>query len=100
MHVLTLFDNRTLVACISLLATVFSIAFFGMKRAYPNLVGAKSIATSFVLAIPGTVLIASRGSVSYFISVMVANFFIFASFIFLYRGILRLIGSRRTILMP
>jgi diguanylate cyclase (GGDEF)-like protein len=83
-----------------MLALAFSLAFFGMKRTYPNLRGINTIAISFLLCVPGTFLIAERGSVPYFISVVVANTFIFGSFVFLYRGILRFIGSRRSALVP
>jgi len=100
MHVLSWFDNRTLIACDLLLATIFAVVFFSMKRAYPMLRGIGSIAVSFLLGVPGTLLIASRGSISNFISVILANAFIFGSFLFLYRGILRFIGSRRSLVVP
>lgn len=100
MHVFSSLDNRTLIACDFMLAVAFSIVFFGMKRAYPNLRGINTIAISFLLCVPGTFLIAERDSIPYFISVVVANIFIFGSFVFLYRGILRFIGSRRTALIP
>jgi diguanylate cyclase (GGDEF)-like protein len=93
-------DNRTLIACDFMLALAFAIVLFGMKRTYPNLRGINTIAISFLLCVPGTFLIASRGSIPYFISVVVANIFIFGSFVFLYRGILRFIGSRRTAIIP
>ncbi len=94
------FDNRTLIACQCLLAVVFTIAFLGMKWLYPGLRGVRSIALSFLLGIPGTILLASRGHISFFVSVMVANSFVFASFLLLYRGILRFAGSRRPIYLP
>jgi len=100
MHVLAWFDNRTLIACDFLLAAIFAAVFFCMKRVHPALRGVESIAMSFLLGIPGTLLIASRGSVSYFVSVTVANAFIFGSFLFLYRGVFRFIGSRRANFVP
>jgi diguanylate cyclase (GGDEF)-like protein len=83
-----------------MLALAFSLAFFGMKRTYPSLRGINTIAISFMLCVPGTFLIAERGSIPYFISVVIANIFVFGSFVFLYRGILRFIGSRRSAFMP
>ena len=83
-----------------MLALAFSIAFFGIKRTYPNLRGINTIAISFMLCVPGTFLIAQRGTIPYFISVVIANIFIFGSFVFLYRGILRFIGSRRSAMIP
>ena len=93
-------DNRTLIACDFMLAAAFAIAFFGMKRTYPNLRGINTVAISFLLCVPGTFLIVERGSIPYFISVVVANTFVFGSFVFLYRGILRFIGSRRSAFIP
>jgi diguanylate cyclase (GGDEF)-like protein len=100
MYVLSWLDNRTLIACDFMLAVAFAIVFFGMKRSYPNLRGINTIAISFLLCVPGTFLIASRGSIPYFVSITIGNCFIFGSFVFLYRGILRFIGSRRTALIP
>ena len=100
MYVLSWFDNRTLIACDFMLSTAFAIVFFGMKRSYPNLRGINTIAISFLLGIPGTFLLASRGTVPFFLSVTIANCFIFGAFVFLYRGILRFLGSRRTVLVP
>ena len=95
MHVLSWFDNRTLIACDLMLALTFAIVFFSMKHTYPNLRGINTIAISFLLGVPGTFLLASRGSIPFFVSVTVAHCFVFGSFIFLYRGILRFIGRDR-----
>jgi diguanylate cyclase (GGDEF)-like protein len=100
MNVLSWFDNRTLIFCDFLLAAAFALVFFGMKKTYPNLRGINTIAISFLLGVPGTFLLAARGSIPYFLSVIVANSFVLASFVFLYRGILRFLGSRRTIAVP
>ncbi len=100
MHSLLWFDNRTLIACQCLLAIVFAVAFYGMKWLYPGLRGIQSVALSFLLGIPGTILLASRGHISFFASVMVANSFLFGSFLSLYRGILRFAGSRHSIRLP
>jgi diguanylate cyclase (GGDEF)-like protein len=100
MNVLSWFDNRTLIFCDFLLAAAFALVFFGMKKTYPNLRGINTIAISFLLGVPGTFLLGSRGVVPYFLSVVVANCFILASFVYLYRGILRFLGSRKTIIVP
>ncbi|HEY4382117.1 MAG TPA: GGDEF domain-containing protein [Acidobacteriaceae bacterium] len=100
MHALSWFDNRTLIACDLMLALTFAVVFFSMKHTYPNLRGINTIAISFLLGVPGTFLLASRGSIPFFLSVTVAHCFVFGSFIFLYRGILRFIGSRRTAVIP
>ena len=100
MYVFSWLDNRTLIACDFMLAAAFAAVFFGMKRSYPNLRGINTIAISFLLGVPGTFLIAHRGSIPNFVSITMAHCFVFGSFIFLYRGILRFIGSRRTSLLP
>jgi diguanylate cyclase (GGDEF)-like protein len=100
MYVFSWLDNRTLIACDFMLAVAFAVVFFGMKRSYPNLRGINTIAVSFLLGVPGTFLLASRGSIPYLLSVSTAHCFVFGSFVFLYRGILRFIGSRRTTLLP
>jgi diguanylate cyclase (GGDEF)-like protein len=100
MQVLSWFDNRTLIACDFMLAVAFAVVFFSMKRSYPNLRGINTIAISFLLGVPGTFLIASRGNIPDFLSVTVAHSFVFGSFVFLYRGILRFLGSRRSVLIP
>jgi len=100
MHVLEWFDNRTLIACDFIVSVAFAIVFFGMKRSYPTLRGINTVAISFLLGVPGTFLIASRGMVPYFVSVTIAYCFLFGAFVFLYRGILRFIGSRRSAIIP
>ena len=100
MHVLEWFDNRTLIACDFIVSVAFAIVFFGMKRSYPTLRGINTVAISFLLGVPGTFLIASRGVVPYFVSVTIAYCFLFGAFVFLYRGILRFIGSRRSAIIP
>jgi diguanylate cyclase (GGDEF)-like protein len=83
-----------------MLAAAFAVVFCCMKRSYPNLRGIKTIAFSFLLIVPGTLLIACRGMIPPFLSIGIANSFVFGSFVFLYRGILRFIGSRRTAVVP
>jgi len=100
MNAFSWLDNRTLIAGDFMLAIAFAAVFFGMKRAYPNLRGINTIAISFLLGVPGTFLLDARGSIPYILSVTVAHCFVLGSFVFLYRGILRFIGSRRTAAIP
>src|SRR5437868_6245523 len=100
MHVISWLDNRTLIACDFMMAISFAIVFFTMKRTYPVLRGINTIAISFLLGVPGTFLLASGGYIPRFLSITVAYTFVFGSFVFLYRGILRFLGSRRTALLP
>jgi diguanylate cyclase (GGDEF)-like protein len=100
MYAFSWLDNRTLIACDFMLAIAFAAVFFGMKRSYPNLRGINTIAISFLLGVPGTFLLDARGSIPYILSVTLAHCFVLGSFVFLYRGILRFIGSRRTAAIP
>lgn len=100
MHVLEWFDNRTLIACDFIVSLAFALVFFGMKRSYPSLRGINTIAISFLLGVPATILLAARGSLPYFVSITIAYCFLFGAFVFLYRGILRFIGSRRSSVLP
>jgi len=93
-------DARTLLACDFIMATGFAIVFFAMKRSYPALRGINTIAISFLMGMPGAFLLTCWGAMPRMITVTIASSFVFASFIFLYRGVLRFIGSRRSIGFP
>jgi diguanylate cyclase (GGDEF)-like protein len=82
------FDTRTLLACQLLLALVFSLVFLGMKLAYRKLHGAGSLALAFLVGAAGVLLVAGRGSVPSFASVVLANALILSSFLLLYRCVL------------
>jgi diguanylate cyclase (GGDEF)-like protein len=100
MQVLPWFDNRTLITCDLLLATIFAIVFISTQRVYPHLRGVRSIATGFLLGIPGAALLAFRGNIPYFLSVVVGSGCVLGSFLALYRGILRFLESRRLLTVP
>ena len=100
MHVLEWFDNRTLIACDFIVSVAFALVFFGMKRSYPSLRGINTVAISFLLGVPATFLLAARGTLPYFVSITIAYCFLFGAFVFLYRGIRRFIGSRRSAFLP
>jgi len=100
MHAFSWLDDRTLIACDFMLAATFAVVFFGMKRTYPNLRGINTIAISFLLGVPGAFLLVARGSIPNFLSISIAHCFVLGSFVFLYRGILRFIGSRRSVFIP
>jgi diguanylate cyclase (GGDEF)-like protein len=83
-----------------MLAIAFSVVFFGMRRSYPNLCGMNSIGISFLMFVSGIFLAVTSTPIPWLVSGAVAITCIFASFVFLYRGILRFIGSRRTLFAP
>src|ERR1700750_78911 len=81
-------DNRTLLACQTLLALVYAVTFLGMRRMNRHLRGTGFFALGFFSAFLGCVLTVIRGRVPNFVSVVVEHFLIFSAFVLFYRGIL------------
>ncbi len=79
MSVLGWVDNRTLLGCQLLMAAIYAIFLFGMRHLYGRLRGTGAFAASYALGIVGGLLIVGRGTIPYFLSVVVANSLIFAS---------------------
>jgi diguanylate cyclase (GGDEF)-like protein len=94
MHLLALVDNRTLFVCQCLMAAVISFVLFGMGRVYPHLRGVNAISLGFMAGIPATILLAARGSVPYFVTIVVANSFALLGYTLLYRGVLQFCQAR------
>jgi diguanylate cyclase (GGDEF)-like protein len=94
------FDNQTLSACEILLAMPFLVVFVALQRAYPNLRGIHAVGTSFLFGIAGSALIESHGPFSHGLKGIIGDTLFLASFLFLYRGLLRFIGSRRNSRIP
>jgi diguanylate cyclase (GGDEF)-like protein len=100
MYFFSWFDNQTLVACEILLAMPFMVVFFALQRTHPNLRGIHAVALGFLFGVAGSALIASQGSGSYFLTEIAGNVLFLGSFVFLYRGMLRFIGTRRNSPVP
>jgi diguanylate cyclase (GGDEF)-like protein len=94
MSLLSWFDNRTLYGCQCMLAVMFAIVFLWMGRVYPSVRGIRSMACAFLVGIPCTFLLLSRGHISDFLSVVVADLLSAVCFILLYDGIVRYVGRR------
>lgn len=94
MSLLSWFDNRTLYACQCMLSVMFAILFLWMGRAYPMIRGVRSMTGAFLVGIPCTLLLLSRGHISDFLSVIVADVLSTLCFILLYDGIVRFVGGR------
>jgi diguanylate cyclase (GGDEF)-like protein len=97
MSLFSWFDNRTLYGCQCMLSVMFAILFLWMSRAYPAVRGVRSMACAFLVGIPCTFLLFSRGHIPDFLSVIVADLLSTVCFILLYDGIVRFIGGRRRI---
>jgi diguanylate cyclase (GGDEF)-like protein len=88
-------DNRTLIGCQILMASVFAIVFLGMKYTYPRLRGARSFSLAYVTGIVSCGLFIGRGHIPDFFSVVVANFLILVGFSLFYCGIIRFFQLQR-----
>ncbi len=93
MSLLSWFDNRTLFSCQFILAVIFSILFFSMRRAYPAFRGIGSVALSLLLAVPGVLLFYMHGIVPDLLSTTVAGLVILSSFALFYRGVIQFLGD-------
>ena len=91
--ILAWFDNRTLLACQLVVLFVYALTFTGMRHMHPQLRGTRSIALGFTSGFIGTFLLAARGTIPLWISVIVANFLIFAAMAFFYNALLRFFRS-------
>src|SRR5580698_1848810 len=97
MSLLPWFDNRTLFSCQLLLACIFSIVFFGIRRSNPKVHGIGFIVLSFFLGVPGILLLFMRGAIPDLLSMSVANALVLASFTLQYVSITRFIGVKRSL---
>jgi diguanylate cyclase (GGDEF)-like protein len=88
MSAIARFDIRTLLACLLMLALVFSGVFLAMKLAYRNLQGIGSLSLGFLSGAVGLALLASRGHVPDLVSVVVGHTLILTGCLLLYRCVL------------
>jgi len=94
MSLISWFDNRTLYGCQCMLSVMFAILFLWMRRAYPMVRGVRSMACAFLVAIPGSFLLLSRGRIADFLAINVADMLSVVCFVLLYDGIVRFLGRR------
>ena len=76
---------------------MYAAVFLWMSRAHTGLKGVKEIAVGFLAGIPCTLLLVSRGHISFFMSVVVGNLLGLLVGVLLYDGVMRLIGAPRRI---
>jgi diguanylate cyclase (GGDEF)-like protein len=88
MSVVARFDIRTVLACMLMLAFVFSAVFLAMKLAYRNLHGVGSLSLGFFFGTIGITLLASRGYIPHFVSFAGGHSLIMLAALLLYRCVL------------
>jgi diguanylate cyclase (GGDEF)-like protein len=94
MHVLRLMDNRTLLACQALVSTVFMVLFFGMRTLHFRVRGVNAVSYGYLIMTVATYLMAGRGILPEFVSVIIANLTVFVAYSLLYLGILHFLETR------
>jgi len=90
---LPVIDNRTMLVCQLMVTAVYAVTFFGLGRLHPNLRGIKAITLGFATGFVACLLLAMRGDIPTFLSVVVANALGFSAYALFYRGVLIFYGS-------
>jgi diguanylate cyclase (GGDEF)-like protein len=90
-------DVGTLLGCQIVLTLVYAIVFCCMKYSYPYLRGAGSVTLAFLAATIANVLLLLSGSISAFLSVVVAHCLLLSAFVLFYSGVLHFFRSPRRI---
>jgi diguanylate cyclase (GGDEF)-like protein len=90
-------DVGTLFGCQIALTVVYAIAFFCMKRMYPYLRGAGSVALAFSAATIANILLLLSGSIPAFLSIVVAHCLLLSAFALFYNGVLHFFRTPRRI---
>ena len=89
MHLIASVDIGTLLGCQIVLTLVYAIVFCCMKAIYPYLRGAGSVALAFFAATIANILLLLSGSVSPFLSIVVAHCLLLSAFVLFYTGVLQ-----------
>jgi diguanylate cyclase (GGDEF)-like protein len=90
-------DVGTLLGCQIALTLIYAIVFFCMKRIYPYLRGAGSVALAFLAATIANVLLLLSGSIPAFVSIVVSHCLLLSAFVLFYTGVLHFFKSPRKI---
>jgi diguanylate cyclase (GGDEF)-like protein len=97
MSLIASIDVTTLLGCQVALNLIYAIVFLCMKRMYPYLRGAGSVALAFVTATIANVLLLLSGSVPLILSISVSHCLFLSAFVLFYTGVLRFFRSQRRI---
>ena len=98
MSLIASIDVNTLLGCQVALNLIYAIVFLCMKRMYPYLRGAGSVALAFVAATIANVLLLLSGSVPLILSIFVSHCLFLSAFVLFYTGVLRFFRSQRRII--
>src|SRR3984885_4281136 len=90
-------DVGTLLGCQIALTLVYAIAFFCMKRMYPYLRGAGSVALAFSAATIANILLLLSGSIPTILSIVASHCLLLSAFVLFYNGVLHFFRSPRRI---
>jgi diguanylate cyclase (GGDEF)-like protein len=91
-------DNNTLLGCQIALTLIYAVVFCCMKRIYPHLRGAGSVAIAFFMATVANVLLLLSGFVPTFISIVFSHCLLLSAFVLFYTGVLHFFKSPHRIL--
>jgi diguanylate cyclase (GGDEF)-like protein len=86
-------DVGTLLGCQVVLTLVYGIVFFCMKRLYPNLRGAGSVALAFFVATIANALLLLSDSIPLFASIAISHSLLLSACVLFYTGVLRFFKS-------
>lgn len=97
MSLIASIDVTTLLGCQVALNLIYAIVFLCMKRMYPYLRGAGSVALAFVTATIANVLLLLSGSLPPILFIFVSHCLFLSAFVLFYTGVLRFFRSQRGI---
>jgi diguanylate cyclase (GGDEF)-like protein len=86
-NILHWLDNRTLIAIQVLSVATFGFALLALHRYDRSIRGAGTLAAAFLLGAPGLILLALRGVIPDFYSIIVSNACTYVGYLLTYRGI-------------
>jgi diguanylate cyclase (GGDEF)-like protein len=90
-------DVGTLLGCQIVLTLAYAIVFCSMKRIYPYLRGAGSVALAFFAATIANILLVLSNTLPPFLSIAVAHCLLLSAFVLFYNGVLHFFKSPRKI---
>jgi diguanylate cyclase (GGDEF)-like protein len=90
-------DDNTLLGCQIALTLIYTIVFCCMKRIYPHLRGAGSVAIAFFVATIANVLLVLSGYLPAFVSIAVSHALLLSAFVLFYTGVLQFFKSDRKV---